>query len=158
MKPKARVAVRDRLPLYRHGVTAALASEGILVDTPADLMAWASEGGCRVVIVTLEDRSDWTVLEQLNRARPRPLVIATLSEDPVSASISALRLGADSVISRSASVKTLRRALDGVLAGESLVATSVVRSLVSPVSSVPDESGSARAERVEWVRQECGEE
>lgn len=151
MGGRAHVAVLDPLPFFQRGVVEALTSDEILVEAPADIGAWVAQGGQRVVILTLASPADWALLEQLSVTTP---VVAVLEENTDPLSIRALRLGAGSVVPRSATVTTMRRALEAVLAGDAIVSRSVVRSLVASsrlhASSAPPPLGE---EEVRWLRQ-----
>lgn len=64
-----RVAVVDPLPMFRHGVTAILAADGHAVDTPDDLVAWASRRGSALVLLTRTRDADWRLLTRLREVR-----------------------------------------------------------------------------------------
>ena len=151
MEGTAHVAVLDPLPLFQRGVAEALTSDEILVDkAPTDIRAWVARGGQRVVVMTLASPADWALLEQLSA---RTSVIALLEENTAPLAIRALRLGAGSVVPRSATPAVMRRALDAVLGGDAVMPRSVVRSLIS--SSRLHESSAPQIldEEVLWLRQ-----
>jgi len=138
----------DPLPLFQRGVIDALKSNEILVEAPVDILAWAAQGGQRVIILTLASSMDWSLLEKLS---DKNTFIAVLDEATTALSVKALHLGAESVIIRSATVSTLRRALEAVLAGDSMVPRSVIRSLLR--SSPPvGERTRIPEEQIEWLR------
>lgn len=149
MRGSARVAVLDPLPLFRRGVSDALRSDDILVEAPADIWKWVSQGGQRVIVLTLVSPADWSLLEQLS---PQSLVIAVLEVQTVASSIKALRLGAESVIARNATAMMMRRALEAVLEGDAVVPRSVIKALISS-SPVSESRGPRISEnQVRWVR------
>lgn len=150
MGDRTHVAVVDPLPLFRRGVVEALASDEVLVEAPDDIHAWAARSGQRVVILTLASPADWTLLEHVSALAP---VIAVLDEDTDPIAIRALRLGAGSVVLRSATTAAMRRVLDAVLAGDAVVPRSVVRNLVSSSRIHDGDAPQILDEEVRWLRQ-----
>ncbi|GHG14427.1 MULTISPECIES: response regulator transcription factor [Amycolatopsis] len=152
MEGRAHVAVLDPLPLFQRGVVEALTSDEIVVEVPADIRAWAVEGGQRVVILTLAVPTDWELLEQLGRGT---LVIAVLEERTGPSSIRALRLGAGSVVARNATADVLRRALDAMLAGDVVLPRPVVQALISSSRTAESPAPLRILEDAEvlWLRQ-----
>lgn len=150
MGGRAHVAVLDPLPLFRQGVIDSLRSDEVDVEAPADVRRWVTQGGRRLVILTLGSSADWSLLEQLST---KSSVIAVLEENTDDLSIRALRMGAESVVTRSATVPILRRALEAVLAGDAIVSRSVVRSLIA--SSRLHQGNSPRIPETEmqWLRE-----
>jgi DNA-binding NarL/FixJ family response regulator len=136
--------------LFRQGVIDALRSDEVDVEAPADLGRWAAQGGRRIVVLTLGSSADWSLLEQVS---PQSSVIAVLEENTADLAIRALRMGAESVVARSATVPTLRRAVEAVLAGDTIVSRSVVRSLVA--SSRLHQGNTPRLPETEmhWLRE-----
>jgi DNA-binding NarL/FixJ family response regulator len=152
LEGRAHVAVLDPLPLFQRGVVEALTSDEVLVEVPADIRAWAAEGGRRVVILTLAAPADWELLEQLSHGT---LVIALLEENTEPSSIRALRLGAGSIVARNATTAVLRRTLDAVLAGEAVLSRSVVQALISSSRTAERTAPPGVLEDAEvlWLRQ-----
>lgn len=149
MGGRARVAVLDPLPLFQRGVIDALMSDEILVEAPADIRAWVAQGGQRVIVLTLASSADWSLLEQLGR---KTSVIAVLEENTTALSIKALRLGAESIVVRSATAAMIRRALEAVLAGDAIVSRLVIRSLTSSSPLLDDDGVRIPDERIQWLR------
>jgi DNA-binding NarL/FixJ family response regulator len=147
---RTHVAVLDPLPLFQRGVVEALRSDEIRFEMPTDIRAWVAQSGQRVVILTLASPEDWALLEQLSA---KTLVIAVLEENTAPLSIRALRLGAGSVVPRSATTAVMRRALEAALAGDAIVSRSVVRSLISSSRLHESSAPQILEEEVLWLRQ-----
>jgi hypothetical protein len=56
-----RIAVFDPLPLFRHGVMAALREVGLGGEAPDDLFGWIDEDHRTLVVLTLQSADDWRV-------------------------------------------------------------------------------------------------
>lgn len=65
-----RVAVFDPLPMFRHGIMAALGAGGVGSEAPEDLMTWIHQEQRQVILMTLRSAEDWALLAQLRQARP----------------------------------------------------------------------------------------
>jgi DNA-binding NarL/FixJ family response regulator len=146
---RARVAVLDPLPLFQRGVVDVLTSDDVLAEAPVDIQRWVAQGGQQVTVLTLASPADWSLLEELSAETP---VIAVLEENTDALAIKALRLGAESVVARSATASVIRRAVEAVLAGEVILSRSVTRSLIS---SFPRERHrpDLTEEQVQWLRE-----
>lgn len=150
-----RVAVADPLPLFRHGVRAALAEAGFDTESPEDLLAWVCVDEPRLVMYTVQAPDDWALLPDLCQIRVETLVIAVLEDATVPACVRALAAGAISVLSRNATPPVMREVFDAAVRGRSLVPTAALQALTRNLAS-PDETAVAHApssaER-DWLRQ-----
>jgi DNA-binding NarL/FixJ family response regulator len=148
-----RVAVFDPLPVFRHGLMAALGEVGVRSEAPDDLMAWIREEQRRVVLMTLRSAEDWALLTQLHRVRPDIVVIAVLEETGVSAYVRALAAGAVSAVPRDAPPEGVRQVFEAAVSGTSLLPIEVVRLLVSPGESTPETPDLPSPHEIEWLQQ-----
>ncbi|MFD0686014.1 response regulator transcription factor [Actinomadura fibrosa] len=147
------VAVVDPVPLFRHGVVAALSSAGHLVEEPADALAWVRERPGGTVLLTLDSAEELDRLTAMCRVRPRPLIVALLTGANSSLGAQAVRAGARSVVARTATVTTLRRAVDATLDGEAVMPAGVADLLVTGRGGQPPRRPAPSAQQVAWLRQ-----
>ena|SRR5690349_16850562 len=150
-----RVAIADPLPIFRHGVMAALADAGFDTDSPEDLLAWARVGEPRLLLFTVRKADDWALLPELCHARDETIIIAVLEEASAQAYVRALTAGAASVLPRDATPPVLREVFDAAVRGSSLVPTAVLRAIAQNTTlngGIPEPAGPSSAER-EWLRQ-----
>ena len=148
-----RIAVLDPLPVFRHGIMAALGDAGFRSETPDDLMAWIHDEQRRVVLMTLRSADDWALLGQLHRARPDVIVVAVLEDAGVTAYVRALSTGAVSAVARDAPPEGVREVFEAAMQGTSLLPIEVVRALASPSEPHPQAQDAASAREIEWLQQ-----
>jgi DNA-binding NarL/FixJ family response regulator len=148
-----RIAVLDPLPVFRHGIMAALGDAGFRSETPDDLMAWIREEQRRVVLMTLRSGDDWALLERLHRARPDVVVVAVLEDAGVTAYVRALSAGAVSAVPRDAPPEGVRQVFEAAMRGISQLPIEVVRALASPSEVPPEAHDEPAAHEIEWLQQ-----
>lgn len=150
-----RVAVVDRLPLFRHGVQAALAEAGFQVDAPEDLLKWAQVDEPRLVLLTVAVADDWALLPELCRVRAETKIIAVLEEDDVRTCLRALTAGAVGIVSRDASPQVMRRVFDAAVGGTSILPILVLQALADGATHGVGGTRSDRPSHSEqnWLRQ-----
>jgi DNA-binding NarL/FixJ family response regulator len=148
-----RVAVFDPLPVFRHGIMAALGVGGVGSEAPEDLMTWIYQEQRQVILMTLHSAEDWALLAQLHRARPGVVVVAVLEDTGVDAYVRALASGAVSAVPRDAPPEGIRQVFEAAVSGTSLLPTEVVRVLLSSRESVPDGSEMPSLREIEWLQQ-----
>jgi two-component system, NarL family, response regulator YdfI len=146
------VAVVDPVPLFRHGVVAALSGLGHLVEEPVDAVEWLHTRPGGMVLLTLHSAEDLDQVIALCRVRPRPLVIALSSDEIPSLGVRAVRAGARSVVARTATVSALRRAVDATLDGEAVMPADVANLLVAGQGERPPRRQAPSAQQVAWLR------
>jgi DNA-binding NarL/FixJ family response regulator len=145
------IAVSDPLPLYRQGVLATLGSAGFGVETPEDLIDWVGQEPRTVVMLTLETRADWAMLERLQRVSPEVVVVAVLPDASVPYYVRAIVAGAVAVVPRDAAPATVLRVFEDALQGVSALPQNVVAALAAPherSEHVPEPSDAELA----WLR------
>ncbi|WP_229076591.1 DNA-binding response regulator [Actinoplanes sp. DH11] len=142
-----RVAVVDPLPMFRHGVTTALAAAGRVVDTPADVVRWVSRRHDCCVFLSIRAESDWDLLRRLSAA-PTTTVIALLDDATVFAGAKAVRAGARSVLPRTVSGEFLRRTVEATIDGQSVLPPDVLALLAA---NAPPDVAPGAMDRVVWL-------
>jgi DNA-binding NarL/FixJ family response regulator len=150
-----RVAVADPLPLFRHGVLAALGAAGFQAEAPEDLMAWVRVDEPRLVLFTVTVADDWALLPELCQARADTKIIAVLAETSIRTCVRALSAGASGVLARDASLSVMREVFDAAVRGSSIVPTSVLRALADGSmygTEATEANWPSKTER-EWLRQ-----
>src|SRR5690348_15489096 len=75
-----RVAVVDPLPIFRHGVAAALSTSGYAVEMPHDVLAWVRRREPSVILLTVCSESSWAILGELHDSGEQHMVIAVLED------------------------------------------------------------------------------
>jgi DNA-binding transcriptional ArsR family regulator len=85
--------------MFRQGVVAVLAAAGYAVDTPSDVVRWASRRSSSCVLLSIGTGLEWTLLESLS-AEPSAAAIALLDDMSAAAGARAVRAGARSVLPR----------------------------------------------------------
>jgi DNA-binding NarL/FixJ family response regulator len=148
-----RVAVFDPLPVFRHGVMAALGVGGVGSEAPEDLVTWIHQEQLQVILMTLRSAEDWALLAQIHRARPGVVVIAVLEDTGVGAYVRALASGAVSAVPRDTPPEGMREVFEAAVSGTSLLPTEVVRVLLSSGESVPAGSEMPSPREIEWLQQ-----
>jgi DNA-binding NarL/FixJ family response regulator len=148
-----RIAVLDPLPVFRHGIMAALGEAGFRSETPDDLMAWLRDEQPRVVLMTLGSADDWALLGRLHHDRPDVIVVAVLEEAGVMGYLRALTAGAVSAVRRDAPPEEVRQVFEAAVQGTSLLPVEVVRALASPSEPPPQAQDAPSPREIEWLRQ-----
>ncbi|MFE0146131.1 hypothetical protein ACFWY5_03255 [Nonomuraea sp. NPDC059007] len=146
------VAVVDPVPVFRHGVVAALSSEGYLVEEPPDAAAWLSERPGAMILLTLRSAEDLDQVITLSRVRPRPLVVALPFGEASSLGARAVRAGARSVVAHTATVPALQRAVAATLDGEAVMPADVADLLVAGRGGRPPRRSVLSKEQIAWLR------
>lgn len=150
-----RVAVADRLPLFRRGVQATLAEAGVAVEAPEDLLQWAQVDEPRLVLLTVAAADDWALLPELCQVRAETKIIAVLEENDIRTCMRALTAGAVAIVSRDATPHVIREVFDAAVRGASIVPISVLKALADGATHdavVTHSSRPSQAER-NWLRQ-----
>jgi DNA-binding NarL/FixJ family response regulator len=150
-----RVAVADRLPLFRCGVQATLAEAGFQVEAPEDLLKWAQVDEPRLVMLTVAAGDDWALLPELCQVRADTKIIAVLAENDLHTCLRALAAGAVGIVSRDASPQVMREVFDAAVRGTSIVPISVLQALANGATHEAVETRSGRPSHAErnWLRQ-----
>ena len=144
-----RIAVVDPLPMFRDGVLAALASTGHLVEAPVDVLAWVQRRTTNVVLLTMVSERDWELLDRLSDPTVPSLVIALLDGDTTALGVRAVRAGARSVLARDASAAVLRRTVEAVVDGQTVLPAALAAELVSDSQT----RHGPTADQLSWLRQ-----
>lgn len=147
----ARIAVSDPLPMFQRGVADTMSAVGYIVESPEDIMDWASVPGSDVVVLTLLEPADWSTLAALRNQRPNVATIATIESGDLTQSVRALSSGAIGILPREADSETVRTVLSAAVSGQSVLPMEVIRALASPdhrpqASSIPSEA------EISWIR------
>jgi DNA-binding NarL/FixJ family response regulator len=148
-----RVAVFDPLPVFRHGLMAALGVDSVGPEAPQDLLTWIRQEQRQVILMTLQSAEDWVLLAQLHRDRPDVIVVAVLEDTSVDAYARALASGAVSAVPRDTPPDGMRQVFEAAVSGTSLLPTEVVRGLLSSGESVSDGSEMPSPREIEWLQQ-----
>ncbi|MET8202403.1 DNA-binding response regulator [Micromonospora taraxaci] len=126
-----RVAIVDPLPVFRHGAVAALTAAGHVVQTPTDVVGWATASSEGIVVLTVLAENDWIGLTTLRAAQPQVKLVILLEDTAVAASVRAVKSGAVSVLPRRATPEALCRCIDAVVDGIAMLPTDVVTTLAA---------------------------
>lgn len=149
-----RVAVVDPLPLFRHGVIAAITAAGYGAEETDDAVAWAAVPERRIVVLTVQALADWVTLAEVCRGAAGNGVIAVLDRPNTDVYVRALNSGAVAAIPRDAPPATLRAVLAAAVDGQSLIPTNALRALTR---SDDNADGNAdrppSADELSWLRQ-----
>jgi DNA-binding NarL/FixJ family response regulator len=146
------IAVSDPLPVYRRGLIATLRDAGFHSEAPDDLLAWIRQDHRRVVLLTLEAPSDWTLLAELRHTRPDLLVVAVLGDVSVQTHIRAIVAGAVAAVPRDASPEVVRRVFKEAVEGFSVLPVEVVQALAAPHHR-PETGPTPAPHEVAWLRE-----
>jgi DNA-binding NarL/FixJ family response regulator len=146
------LAVIDPWPVYRRGMVAILADQGLEVHTPADVVAWVRGRPRSLVLLSVLSTDDWELLAALCRSRSQPLVIAVTADDAGECGARAVRLGARSVLSRQATVRAVKRAVVATIEGEAIMPAAVANALSAARQPVPASQVALSAEQLAWLR------
>ena len=148
------VAVVDPLPLFRDGAAAALTAVGHVVQTPDDVVAWASQVRGAVVLLTVQAEADWAVLARLGETRSAVnALVVLLGEESASAGVRAVRAGARSVLARQVSAEVLRRTVSATIDGQAVLPAAVADLLASGTGVDAGPARALSAERLSWLRE-----
>lgn len=148
-----RVAVFDPLPMFRHGIMAALSADGVRSEAPEDLMTWIHAEQRQVVLMTLQSAKDWALFAQLHKAQPDVVLVAVLENTDVGAYVRALAAGAVSAVPRDTPPEGIRQVFEAAVSGTSLLPTEVVRVLLSRGEPARDSPEMPSPREVEWLQQ-----
>jgi DNA-binding NarL/FixJ family response regulator len=135
--------------MFRQGVMACLKDMPVETELPADLRAWAHDAERRVVLLTVQEATDWDLLSDLCQL-PGMVVIAMLDEATVSGYLRAISTGAAGAIPRTASKVTLRAVFQAAVEDSTLLPTDVVRALAGRGAEKTAEHPSTR--EIGWLR------
>ena len=148
------VAVVDPLPLFRDGAVAALTAAGHVVQTPDDVVAWASQARGAVVLFTVQAERDWTVLARLGESRSAvSALVVLLGEESAAAGVRAVRAGARSVLARQVTAGVLRRTVSATIDGQAVLPADVADLLASGGGAGGGPARALSAERLSWLRE-----
>ena len=143
------VAVLDPLPLFGHGVLAAL-GRGTALDSGAEVRTWLESHPEGILLLTLDDDDAWALLRHL-RGYPDIRTVAILPTFTVTTAASALRCGAVHVVPRHVDAAQVRHVVQQVAVGVVELPLAVVRVSVRGVRT--DLRGPALAdEELDWLR------
>ena len=109
------------------------------------------ESGDCVLVHTVRDARDWTLLEQLT-GQPQARIVVLLASPTVEQQVQALQLGADSVMPRSCEPEQLRRAVEDLLDGRATVSTAALAMLRAESVAPEGFSGRPSGRELEWLR------
>jgi DNA-binding NarL/FixJ family response regulator len=151
-----RIAVLDPLPVFRHGLMAALGLVGLDPEVPNDLLTWSQEEQRRVIFLTLQSASDWLLLAETQKARGDHIVIAVLTDHSTATYVRAILTGATVAVPRDATPDTIRRIFDAAVSGESVLPLHVVRALASAHAAVVTDENDTSQQDLEWLRELVG--
>ena len=157
----ARIAISDRLPVFRQGIMATLGDIGLSSESPEDLLAWIRQEQRHVVILTLELNDDWRLMAELRRGRPDLIVVAVLTDVEPLTYVRAILAGAASAVPRNAPMDTMKQVLQAAVEGKSILPVEVVQALAASRPSEDDiarvdqyqVSGEPSAREIRWLRE-----
>jgi DNA-binding NarL/FixJ family response regulator len=148
-----RVAVVDPLPMFAHGVAAALADQGQQVETPADIVDWARAAGRPVILLTLLAPDDWALLARLLTLRPDAAVLTFVEQPDVASFVRALAAGALGVLARDAPPAAVRETFQAAVQDRVILPAGVARAMALPSRSMAANGSPAPTEReIGWLR------
>jgi DNA-binding NarL/FixJ family response regulator len=122
------IAVVDPLPLFRQGAAAVLSAAGHRVETPDDALAWSQSRRHAVVLLTLAERPDWTLLTRMHNESS--VAVVAMLQDLHPGGVRAVHLGARSVLPRACDAVTLVRTVEATASGQSVLPADVLDSVV----------------------------
>lgn len=144
------VAVVDPLPVFCLGAVAILAEAGHAVRVPLDVLAWCRQQPGALILLTLVEAADWTLLAALHEA-DHPVVVLLTGESTASG-VRAVRAGARSVLPRGASPTVLRRTVSATLEGQAVLPADVAVALAGGGPSDPSKLDGITPEKILWLR------
>jgi DNA-binding NarL/FixJ family response regulator len=124
-----RIAVLDPLPIYRRGMLATLGNPVFEPETSEDLLAWVRQERHGIVLLTVQQPRDWSLLAELCSTSPDLIVVAVLEDASTEAYIRAILAGAAVAVSRAAPPESVRQAFKQAVMGVSALPIAVVRAL-----------------------------
>ncbi|GAA0907277.1 response regulator transcription factor [Virgisporangium aurantiacum] len=141
--------------MFRYGIVALLAKAGHEVETPADPLGWARRYEQATVLLTVDNDLDWAMLSRLGRAGRGVAVVAVLASITAASGAEAVRAGATSVISRSASPDSVLRVMAGLSDGDATLPQEVLR-MLSTEPDEPDNGDRPPPDQIGWLRALAG--
>jgi DNA-binding NarL/FixJ family response regulator len=144
------VAVMDPLPMFRHGLVAAL-GRGTPLTSAEDLDAWVGGTGGGLLMLTMADDTAWGVLRHL-RAASHVHVVAVLTGFDITTAAGALRAGAVHALGRDADADAFRAVVGDVARGVVTLPAAVMRA----VAALPDAAMVGLPpsdEEIRWLRE-----
>jgi DNA-binding NarL/FixJ family response regulator len=143
------VAIVDRVPLYRRGLTSALREAGLAVEEPDDLGAWLAQAGHCLAVVALRAAEDWRLLEELNVLRPDAVFVAILPDSLPQSFGRALSAGASTAVPQDAEEEHVRNVVDAAAQGNAVLPAGVVQTIAA--SDTSRDSGAVTAQEAHWL-------
>lgn len=150
------IAISDPLPIFRHGLKAALGSAVFDTAAASDLLAWSQDAQPRLVFLTLQSTEDWSLLVELQRTAATVTVVAVLTDLSTTTWVRAILSGAAAVVPRDAPPATMRRVFEAAMEGESLLPFDVVRALASVREPAASDQDHLAPREIEWLRDLAG--
>ncbi|MQA99157.1 MAG: hypothetical protein GEU78_02500 [Actinobacteria bacterium] len=145
------LAVVDRFPPYRHGLSVALSEAGFQVEETVELQAWGSQAGRRIAVFSIRGPSDIRDL-RLAVARNRDLAVVAIHEqDDVVSLRQCVAAGATACLPAGASMEEIVGAIHVAATGLSLIPTELLRDLVRAEDRAPEACPLSSLE-IEWLR------
>jgi DNA-binding NarL/FixJ family response regulator len=145
------VAVKDSIPVFRHGICAALEDAGFRAVVPDDVLAWI-ERRSAALLLTLESDDDWDLLVDVHRSRPDAVVVALLPAPTPAMYRRVIGHGARGAAPRAAPVSAVIEVLQAALAGRMVLPSDVVLDLAHHAAGVEAQS-MLTGEEVTWLRE-----
>jgi DNA-binding NarL/FixJ family response regulator len=146
-----RVAVSDPFPVFRQGIMAILGDIGLQPEAPSDLRVWAQDEECRIVLLTLRNAADWTLLSELcQRAGGGLVVVAVLDDAGVADYVRAITAGAAGPLPRDATASAVRAAFEAAMDGKTLLPIDVLHALAQRPQHV--EPSEPSVVEIGWLR------
>ena len=145
--PPITVVIVDRLPAYRHGLGAALAESGFVVEELAAVEEPVDVADA--VVFTVDGEESWAALVPLVAA-PGPAVVVLLEDASVASYRRALRLGVAGAVGRDAPTEHIVAVIHAALGGTTLLPCPIARQLADRCGSeepLPISDSEAR-----WLR------
>jgi DNA-binding NarL/FixJ family response regulator len=126
-RAEASVAIVERLPAYRHGLALGLAEHGFSVEERSALYDEIADFD--VLVVTVDERADWSALAELAQTPERPALVALLENPCVAHYRRALCLGLEGAVPREAAIEQIVGAVEAALTGIMLLPSPIARQL-----------------------------
>jgi DNA-binding NarL/FixJ family response regulator len=145
------LAVVDRFPPYRHGLSVALSEAGFQVEETVELQAWGSQAGRRIAVFSIRGIADIRDL-RLAVARNRDLAVVAIHEQDDLVSLrQCLEAGASACLPAGASMEEIVGAVHLAAAGLSLIPMELLHALVTSRDRAP-EACPLSGQEIEWLR------
>jgi DNA-binding NarL/FixJ family response regulator len=126
-RAQASIAIVERLPAYRHGLALGLAAHGFEVEERSALDEDATDFD--VLVVTVDEKADWSALAELAQTPERPALVALLENPSVAHYRRALCLGLEGAVPRDAAIEQIVGAVEAALTGIMLLPSPIARQL-----------------------------